>query len=365
MLRSLVRLRYVILIISLAGIAFLSAYIFISSAQTQHTLAATVASDGAVCQGRSASSAPLKGGPATGAVDLEDFVFANERYIKIVSGGNYKIELLLTPENANEKLYWSVDDPAVASVSEDGVVSALATGETLVRISDYKGHLQRRAKVEVVEVPATILDVPYITQVYDYPNGCESVSTVMDLNYVGIDVTVDEFIEEYLDMSPLPEVRDGELWGYSPWDYFVGDPRDYSGLCCYAPVIAHALEKFVDTDKYEVLELYGVPLEELCREYLFSGTPVILWGTMYMNYPYESGWEWNVIDGDEGEVFRWVSPMHCVLMVGFDDEYYYFNDPVAGYQVAYYKWDVEEAYEGLFEQALVVRRKPLNSNSDN
>ena len=40
------------------------------------------------------------------------------------------------------------------------------------------------------------IDVPYIDQSKLYPTGCESVSTVMLLRFLGIDITVDEFIEK-------------------------------------------------------------------------------------------------------------------------------------------------------------------------
>ena len=43
------------------------------------------------------------------------------------------------------------------------------------------------------------IDVPYIDQSKLYPTGCESVSTVMLLRFLGIDITVDEFIEKYLE----------------------------------------------------------------------------------------------------------------------------------------------------------------------
>ena len=47
------------------------------------------------------------------------------------------------------------------------------------------------------------IDVPYIDQSKLYPTGCESVSTVMLLRFLGIDITVDEFIEKYLEKKSL------------------------------------------------------------------------------------------------------------------------------------------------------------------
>ncbi|MBR6918128.1 MAG: C39 family peptidase [Clostridia bacterium] len=295
----------------------------------------------------------------SGLVPINDVRFLNERYIRLTPGGTYKIGISVEPEDANESIMWESDNESVATVSSDGVVTGIMPGEAQVLVFNSNSKIARKARIEVTELPDTIIDVPFISQVYAYPNGCESVSTVMALNYEGINITVDEFIDEYLDMAPLPEVgEDGEVWGYSPWDYFLGDPRYYSGLCCYAPVIKNALDKFVDEDKYEVLELYDVPLEELCYTYLIQGIPVILWGTMYMSEPYQGYWGWNVTDGYDGEVFKWTFPMHCLLLIGFDGENYYFNDPMVGDKVAYNKWDTEIAYRGLFSQAIVIKRKP-------
>lgn len=44
-----------------------------------------------------------------------------------------------------------------------------------------------------------LIKVPYIDQSVKYPTGCESVSSVMLLRYLGYNLSVDEFIEKYLD----------------------------------------------------------------------------------------------------------------------------------------------------------------------
>ena len=354
---KIVRYRYVILFAALFCLAL--SILFFPSAEKR--LASTI-SDLSLPQTEKCPEGD-EAWEMTGAVDLENFHFENTRYIKILPGGTYKVEVRRIPENANESLIWTVDDPEIAEISDDGVITAHMTGDTRIVARTFDRKIRRSAIVEVTKLPDTILDVPYISQLYLYPNGCESVSAVMAANYAGIDISVDDFIEKYLDMKPVPEVGpDGETWGYSPWDYFLGDPRDYTGLCCYAPCIMKALDKFVDDSEYEVKELRGVPLDDLCRDYIMQGTPVILWGTMYMDYPYTPGWEWNVTGGAAGETFRWVSPMHCLLMIGFDSDNYYFNDPTAGKMVAYRKGDVETAYEGLYMQAIVIR--PIRPGSE-
>ena len=64
------------------------------------------------------------------------------------------------------------------------------------------------------------IDVPYIDQSKLYPTGCESVSTVMLLRFLGIDITVDEFIEKYLEKKSFEE-RDGQVYGPDRIGIFV------------------------------------------------------------------------------------------------------------------------------------------------
>ena len=59
------------------------------------------------------------------------------------------------------------------------------------------------------------IDVPYINQSEKYPTGCESVTSVMLLHYLGYDISVDEFIEKYLVKKEF-EIRDGVLYGPNP-----------------------------------------------------------------------------------------------------------------------------------------------------
>ena len=69
------------------------------------------------------------------------------------------------------------------------------------------------------------IQAPYIDQSGAYPTGCESVSAVMLLQFLGVDITVDEFIEKYLEKQDF-EKRDGEMFGPDPRKYFCGSPYD-------------------------------------------------------------------------------------------------------------------------------------------
>ena len=120
-----------------------------------------------------------------------------------------------------------------------------------------------------------VIDVPYLDQSVRYPTGCESVSAVMLLRYLGYEMSVDEFIEQYLDRQEF-EFREGELYGPDPTKYFCGSPYDEESFGCYAPVITQALKKAIG-EMYEVLDLTGTEIKTLQTEYIDKGMPVILW----------------------------------------------------------------------------------------
>lgn len=203
---------------------------------------------------------------------------------------------------------------------------------------------------------SAMLDVDYISQLEDYPTGCESVSAVMALNYVGIDITVDEFINEHLPMGKLPKKNEnGDKIGSDPNKCFIGNPYKESGYGCYSTVIANAIEDVIDSgyDGYKVKELKIESLDSLCN-YLDRDIPVIFWATMGMAEA-KPGTEW--IIEDTGEQFTWIKPMHCLLLVGYDDEYYYFNDPQKGKQCEYKKDDVAKAYKAMGSQAVIIMEK--------
>lgn len=196
----------------------------------------------------------------------------------------------------------------------------------------------------------------YISQVNSYPTGCESVTTVMALRHVGIDISVNSFIDNYLAKAPNPYYQNGVLVGYHPDKYFIGSPYNSYSFGCYSSVIYNALIKFVDQTEYSVEKHNGVSLQYLCENYIDKDCPVILWATMSMRNAWVNvSWR----DLETGNNFNWIAPEHCLLLVGYDDNYYYFNDPLVsdGWQKAYSRSSVEKAYNALGQQSVVVKRK--------
>jgi len=185
-----------------------------------------------------------------------------------------------------------------------------------------------------------IIQVPFISQSETYPTGCESVSAVMALNYWGISTSVDTFIDDYLYITDI---------AFDPNISFGGDPRGV-GFGCYAPVIKNALDKILDGESYYAEELNNVSLQDLCSQYIDNDIPVILWATINMQTPVNKiSWTYN------GETITWIQSEHCLLLVGYDDNNYIFNDPWKEQSQTYYnKAQVAQAYAGLKSQAVVI-----------
>lgn len=200
-----------------------------------------------------------------------------------------------------------------------------------------------------------MIDIPSLSQEH-IPTGCESVSTVMALNWHGLDISIDDFINTYLEKSDII-FKDGQLWADNPNDSFIGNPYDSNSFGCYAPVIVNSVNKILNESNLnglKVKNLTGVGLRKICRDYVSNGIPVIVWATIDMQ-PSVKGKTWNII-GTKDESFTWTSKEHCLLLVGYDGEYYYFNDPQhqSDSAIKYDRSLVERRYRELGSQAVVI-----------
>lgn len=197
------------------------------------------------------------------------------------------------------------------------------------------------------------IDVPYIDQSGRYPTGCESVSAVMLLQYLGYNISVDEFIHDCLECREMKE-KDGILFGPDPFQYFCGSPYDENAFGCYAPVIRKALQKVVK-DRYQVIDETGTSMERLLEEYIEKAIPVVFWACINMREEIE-GPMWRLLD--TGELFTWKSNEHCMLLVGYDAECYYFNDPYDNNGVIGYPKDLtKRRHEAQYAMAVGVKKK--------
>ena len=202
-----------------------------------------------------------------------------------------------------------------------------------------------------------IVSAPYIDQTERWVNGCESISSVMLLQAMCIAIDPDTFIERDLPHAPYWDY-DGKLYGPDPYEVYPGDPHDHTGYGCYAPCIVQALQSALKhegaADRFEVLDVSGETAAQLCR-FIDEGMPVVFWACINMRKEIP-GPEWKLLD--TGERFCWTSNEHCMLLVGYDEEKYYFNDPYDNNGVVGYpRTLVEKRHAAQHSMALGVLKR--------
>ena len=194
------------------------------------------------------------------------------------------------------------------------------------------------------------ISVPYISQSGGYPTGCEIVSASMLLQYYEYNVSVDEFIDNYLESSFLEEVN-GDLYGSNPNEVFVGNPRSIYSYGCYAPVIVNSLNKILDR-KHLAKNTTGSEFNELIENYIDREIPVLVWTSINL-LPTSDGTQWYI--SESGDKFQWINNEHCMVLVGYDKDKYYFNDPYEDNGVVGHDKElVEERFKELGKQSVAI-----------
>jgi len=196
---------------------------------------------------------------------------------------------------------------------------------------------------------AFILDVPYLSQNGAWTNGCESVAVVMALQYAGVDISIEHFVDAYLPKGNLPHVGEtGATVTANPWKAFPGDPRSEDAWYIFAPPLAEAMQPLASNAHY----VQGLGLDELCSRYVAEGYPVAVWVTVDMRAPYAA---WILHDEEDlaTEVVL-INNEHCMLLVGYDDAAYYFNDPLRSKCYRFEREQVQYPYGLMGSQAIVI-----------
>lgn len=202
-------------------------------------------------------------------------------------------------------------------------------------------------------ITSHIIDVTGLSQ-DGIPTGCEAVSTVAALNYAGIDISIDRFISDYLRQENF-FIKNGKTYGPNPHKAFAGDPYS-SGLGCFSEVIVDAIsamkqDNYAGSGRLIYKSVVGTDIEELVRDYIDSDIPVICWVTMDMVKTY-NGMKYTLTDGTQ---YTWKANEHCMLFCGYDEDKYYFLDPLSGGEMrGYDKKLVEKRYIEMGCEAVVV-----------
>ena len=200
------------------------------------------------------------------------------------------------------------------------------------------------------------INVKHVTQRDKLITGCELISTKTVLEYWGKkNVDVEQMIK-LMDQDKLRVTSEGVWYGRSPSQAFIGDPHQLSGFGCYPPVIKNMVDDFKYGDIITE-ETTGMSLEELCSEYVIQDVPPLIWATDSMVEPTD-GDKWKLV-GERGiitdETFVWPLNEHCLVLIGYDKDYYYLSDPLDYREVVKYsKQLVEKRYNQLGQMSLVI-----------
>ncbi|HBM75019.1 MAG TPA: peptidase C39 [Clostridiaceae bacterium] len=168
-----------------------------------------------------------------------------------------------------------------------------------------------------------LLDVPIIPQKPELKNGCEVTSLAMLLQYAG--VKVDKItLSQNIRKDETPLVIDGEdiiSWG-DPNYGFVGDITGKEmGFAVYPGPLMELMDQYMPG---RAVNLTNQTFESLTG-YLENKKPVIVWITVDLNPPDKYD-EWN-----KGEKkIRAAFDEHAVVLVGYDNENCYINNPYNG-----------------------------------
>ncbi|MEG2428964.1 MAG: C39 family peptidase, partial [Oscillospiraceae bacterium] len=199
-----------------------------------------------------------------------------------------------------------------------------------------------------------VIDVPYISQKGILPNGCESVSATMLLQYYGFEITPQKFISDYLVKSPV-KVKWGCRYGPNPKLAYAGDPRsEKNSYGCFAPVIEKSLNDYMPED-YFAQTFKNKSLETLAHDYIDNDIPVLVWATVGMD-EVDKILQWQSYD--KKETFLYPSNEHCMVFVGYDENNYYFNDPYnSNGVIGYPKEKAISSYNSLGCQAVIINKE--------
>ena len=257
------------------------------------------------------------------------------------------------------RLYSSSNSKIAAVTRGGGVVKGVATGKATVTCTLNNG---KKAICNVYIMPQSkkISNVPLIGQ-SKLPTGCETCSATMLLNFYGYKISETTFADKYLVKKPFG-YSNGSYTGPDPNCAFVGTPYSSNSYGAYAPIMVKCMNKYLSDKSYKAVEISGKSLEYLSGKYVAQGQPIMVWATINMSPSFKTTtWRVNYTDENAkyklGSYYTWTAGEHCLLLTGYDKDYYYFNDPWTNARTRYSKSLVNTRYNELGKQAVVMVKK--------
>ena len=288
-----------------------------------------------------------------------DKIYLNKTELAMYVGETFDLDSSLPKNTAAYNIKYTSNNPDVASVkAAGGIVTANNYGKAVITATAFNG---KKVSCSVFVMPKSkkITNVPLVNQ-NKLPTGCETCSATMMLKFYGYSVSETAFADNYLVKRNLT-ASNGILYGPDPNSAFIGNPYYSNGFGVYAPAMAKFMNNYFadNKNKHKARLLEGKSLDMLCAEYISNGQPVMVWATINMRGSYKtSSWIVNYADENakypKGSTYTWTANEHCLVLTGYDSEYYYFNDPWTNERTKYSRSLVETRYAELGKQAIAV-----------
>lgn len=188
-----------------------------------------------------------------------------------------------------------------------------------------KPTIKQDAKQEVKqEKKRILLDVPLIKQNPELKYGCEVTSLTMLLQYAGVKVNKIQLADRLpKDKERIEKSKTGDIirWG-DPDEGFVGDiTGKQAGYAVFDKPVEELMNRYLGE---RVVNLTNQPFDKLLAQ-IKKGRPVLVWTTG--DYRLPDRWEsWK----HGKEQIKTPLDLHAVVLVGYDENYVYVNDPLSG-----------------------------------
>ncbi|WP_410984615.1 C39 family peptidase [Bacillus cereus] len=192
---------------------------------------------------------------------------------------------------------------------------------------------------------AMIENVPFIKQLPELQRGCEVTSLAMLLQYKGVQVDKMQLASE---INKVP-FKENNLRG-NPYEGFVGNiyTKAEPGYGVYHEPIFKLAEKYMPE---KTIDLTGEDIQDIYKV-ISSGSPVwVIANTTFQPLAEGSFETWNTNNGDIKITYY----EHSVVVVGYDQNYVYMNDPLANNpNKKVSRSEFERAWEQMGKQAITI-----------
>jgi uncharacterized protein YvpB len=223
------------------------------------------------------------------------------------------------------------------------VASVAACGPTTESDANATAAAETNACVDGPIPDHILLNVPFVSQKPDLPNGCEVTSLTMLLLEAG--VRVDKMtLADQVDKVPF-YTPDG-LHG-NPNDGFVGDIHGHNSFGVFHAPIARLARRYLQD---RVVDLTGGNFDDILGQNVGHGRPVwIITSTQNGTFAWNNRMEtWHTDTGDAQ--ITWDE--HSVVITGYDANFVYINNPNGGANERYPREPFRQAWEQMGRQAI-------------